>query len=185
MRLLNRPLAFILAAALAVAAIIVIIEVIAFEVRHGSLVLQWTTWYHWAKRTHWDQLVVQVWSAILMVIGLLILAIELKPRITRLPQRSGQAATDAAVTRAGLVGTLRAAATNVDGVSVAAVTVRRRRADRPATSLSRSPPPTAPPSCSPPLSSARWPGKSAPTTAWTTPGAASPATAPPPRSFSR
>ena len=44
MRLLNRPLAFILAAALAVAAIIVIIEVTAFRVKSGPL-LHRTTWY--------------------------------------------------------------------------------------------------------------------------------------------
>ena len=129
MRLLNRPLAFILAAALAVAAIIVILEVIAFYVHHSPLVLHWTTWSHWAKRTHWDQLVIQVWSAILMLAGLLIVAIELKPRrVTRLSLRSDQAATDAAVTRGGLAGTLRAAATRVDGVSAAAVVIRRRRA---------------------------------------------------------
>ena len=54
---------------------------------------------------------------------------ELKPRrVTRLPLRSGDEATDAAVTRRGLAGTLRAAATGVDGISSAAVKVRRRRA---------------------------------------------------------
>ena len=43
MRLVNRPLAFILAAALAVAAIIIIIEVIAVAVHHGPLLVHWTT----------------------------------------------------------------------------------------------------------------------------------------------
>ena len=61
MRLLNRPLAFILAAALAVASIIVIIEVVAFHVNASPLVLHWTTWDRWARKTHWDALVVQVW----------------------------------------------------------------------------------------------------------------------------
>ena len=89
MRLLNRPLAFILAAALAVASIIVMIEVTAFHFNSGPLLLHWTTWYHWAGKTHWDQLVVQVWSAILIVVGALILAIELKPRrVTRLRLRA-------------------------------------------------------------------------------------------------
>ena len=129
MRLVNRPLALILAAALAVAAIIVIIEVIGFAVHHGPVVLHWTTWYRWAGKTRWDQLVIRVWSAILIVIGAAILAAELKPRrVTRLPLRSENDATDAAVTRRGLAGTLRAAATGVDGISAAAVTVRRRRA---------------------------------------------------------
>jgi Family of unknown function (DUF6286) len=138
MRLLNRPLAFILAAALVVASVIVIIEVIAFHIKSGPLVLHWTTWYHWAAKTHWDALVVRVWSAILIVIGALILVLELKPRrVTRLPLRSSHDATDAAVTRGGLAGTLRAATTTVDGISGAAVKVRRRRARVTAVSAAR------------------------------------------------
>jgi hypothetical protein len=138
MRLVNRPLAFILAAALAVAAVIVIIEVIAVATHHGPLVLPWTTWYQWAHRTRWDQLVIQVWSAILIAIGAVILAIELKPpRVTRLSLRSRHDATDAAVTRRGLAKALRAAATGIDGISAAAVTVGRRRARVTATAAAR------------------------------------------------
>jgi hypothetical protein len=144
MRLVNRPLAFILAAALAVAAVIVIIEVITAAVHHGPLLLHWTTWYRWASKTRWDQLVIQVWSAVLIVIGAAILAVELKPRrVTRLPLRSAHDATDAAVTRGGLAGTLRAAATGVDGISSAAVVVRRRRARVTATSAARGRPAAA------------------------------------------
>jgi uncharacterized protein DUF6286 len=138
MRLLNRPLAFILAAALVVASVIVIIEVIAFHIKSGPLVLHWTTWYHWAAKTHWDALVVRVWAAILIVIGVLILVLELKPRrVTRLPLHSSHDATAAAVTRGGLAGTLRAATTGVDGISGAAVKVRRRRARVTAVSAAR------------------------------------------------
>jgi hypothetical protein len=129
MRVLNRPLAFILAAALTVASIIVIIEVIAAAGHHGPVVLHWTTWYRWAESTRWDARVVKVWSAILIVVGALILALELKPpRITRLRLHAGHQATDAALTRSGLAGTLRAAATSIDGITGAAVTVRRGRA---------------------------------------------------------
>ena len=53
MRLLDRPLAFILAVAVTVACVIVIIEVIAFHMKSGPLVVPWTTWYHWARRTRW------------------------------------------------------------------------------------------------------------------------------------
>lgn len=129
MRLLNRPLAFLLAVALAAASIIVIIEVITFAAHASPVVVHWPTWYQWAKKTRWDALVVRVWSAILIAIGVLILALELKPRrVTRLPLRSSDQATDAAVTRRGLAGTLRAAATSIDGITSATVTVRRRRA---------------------------------------------------------
>lgn len=144
MRLLNRPLAFILAAALAVASIVVIVEVVAFHVNAGPLVLHWTTWDRWAQKTRWDALVVQVWSAVLIVAGGLILALELKPRrVTRLPLRSAHDATDAAVTRGGLAGTLRAAATGVDGIASAAVVVRRRRARVTAVSAARGRPAAA------------------------------------------
>jgi len=143
MRLVNRPLAVILAAALAVAAIIVIVEVFAVAAHHGPLVLHWTTWYRWAGQTRWDQLVIRLWSAILIVIGVVILVLELKPRrVTRLALRSGHDATDAAVTRGGLAGTLRAAATGVDGVSAAAAVVRRRRARVTATAAARGRPAT-------------------------------------------
>ena len=129
MRLLNRPLALVLAVALAGAGIILITEVIAFAVHSSPLLVHWTTWYHWAGRTRWNAPVIRVWSAILIVVGALVLGIELKPRrVTRLRLRSTHDATDAALTRGGLAGTLRAAATGVDGIAGAAVTIRRRRA---------------------------------------------------------
>ena len=72
---------------------------------------------------------IQVWSAILIAIGVILLAVELKPRrVTRLPLRSDDDATQSALTRRGLARTLRAAATGIDGITSAVVTVRRRRA---------------------------------------------------------
>jgi len=129
MRLINRPLAFILAAAVLAAAVVIIAEVIGFAFDRSPLLVHWTTWLHWTRRTRWDATVVRVWSAILIVIGALILIAELKPsRVTRLGLRSEDDATDAAVTRRGLAGTLRAAAIGVDGISSATVKVRRGRA---------------------------------------------------------
>jgi uncharacterized protein DUF6286 len=128
MRLLNRPLAFILAVALAAASVILIVEVIEFAMGSGPAIVHWTTWYHWAHTTKWNAQVIRVWSAILIVIGVFLLALELKPRrVTRLHLRSDNEATDAALTRSGLAGTLRTAATGIDGISGADVTVRRRR----------------------------------------------------------
>jgi hypothetical protein len=138
MRLLNRPLAFILAVALAAASVILIVEVIEFAVHSRPAVVHWTTWYHWANGTKWNAQVIRVWSAVLIVIGVLLLALELKPRrITRWRLHSDDQATDAAVTRSGLAGTLRAAATGIDGISSADVTVRRRRAKIAAKSAAR------------------------------------------------
>jgi Family of unknown function (DUF6286) len=138
MRLLNRPLAFILATALMAGCVIIIGEVVGFAVHRSPLLVHWTTWYHWAQRTRWDAGVVRVWSAILIVIGTLILALELKPpRPARLPLHSGHEATEAAVTRRGLARMLRAAAVRVEGISSATVRVRRRRASITATSAAR------------------------------------------------
>jgi hypothetical protein len=79
-----------------------------------------------------------VWSVILIIAGAIVLAFELKPRrVTRLKLRSDEKATDAAMTRKGLAGTLRAAALDIDGISKAAVTVRRRRARVAATAAAR------------------------------------------------
>ena len=116
----------------------VIAEVIGFAVHRSPLLVHWSSWYHWARKTGWDALVIRVWSAILIVIGVLLLALELKPRrATRLPLRSADDATDAAVTRRSLAGMLRAAATGVDGISSATVKVRRRRARITAASAAR------------------------------------------------
>ncbi|MGI8760219.1 MAG: DUF6286 domain-containing protein [Jatrophihabitantaceae bacterium] len=128
MRLLNRPLAFVLALALTATGVIVIIEVIAFAVHARPVVVPWTTWYRWAERTHWKAGVVRFWSVVLIVVGAVVLLIELKPRrVRRLGVRSDNADTDAAMTRGGLAGALRASVTDVDGISRATVSVKRHR----------------------------------------------------------
>jgi hypothetical protein len=138
MRVANRPLGFILAVALLAGCVVLIAEVIGVAVHHSPLLVHWSTWYRWARKTRWDATVIRVWSAILIVIGALFLALELKPpRVTRLPMRSGDDATDAAVTPRGLAGLLRAAATGVDGIASATVKVRRGRAKVTATSAAR------------------------------------------------
>jgi hypothetical protein len=138
MRIANRPLAFILAAALLAVCVVLIAEVIGFAAHHSPLLVHWTTWYRWARSTRWDATVIRVWAAVLLVIGLVILVLELKPpRASRLPVRSGNDATDAAVTPRGLAGMMRASAVGVDGINSATVRVRRRRARITATAAAR------------------------------------------------
>ena len=61
---------------------------------------------------------IKTWSIILIAVGLLLLIVELKrPKVRRLALQSDDEATDAAITRKGLTGTLRAAASDVDGGS--------------------------------------------------------------------
>ena len=128
MRLINRPLAFLLAAALAFAAVMVVIEVIAVAVHAEPVLLHWPTWYSWAERTRWNKTVVLVWSIALIVVGALLLLLELKPaRSTRVKLTSDESSTDAAMTRKGLAGAARGAAEDVDGISKAAVVTSGRK----------------------------------------------------------
>jgi hypothetical protein len=129
MRVANRPLAFILAAALLACSVVIIAEVIGLAVHHSPLLVHWTTWLGWARSTRWDAFVVRVWAAILMVFGLVLVGLEVKPsRVTRLPLGASGQSTDATVTRRGLARMLRTGATGVDGITGASVRVRRRRA---------------------------------------------------------
>jgi len=129
MRVANRPLAFILAAALLACSVVIIAEVIGFAVHHSPLLVHWTTWQDWARSTRWDAFVVRVWATVLMVVGLVLVVLEFKPRrVTRLPLTASDQATDATVTRRGLARMLRTEATGVDGITGATVRVRRRRA---------------------------------------------------------
>ena len=138
MRLINRPLALVLAAVLLAASVILIAEVITFAVHAGTVVVHWPAWYQWAVRTRWNDLVIKVWSVILIIVGALLLGFELKPRrVSRLGLCSAEETTNAAMTRSGLAGALRAAALDIDGISSAAVTIRRRRARVAATSAAR------------------------------------------------
>jgi hypothetical protein len=129
MRVANRPLAFILAAALLACSVVIIAEVIGFAVHHSPLLVHWTTWQDWARSTRWDAFVVRVWATVLMVVGLVLVVVEFKPRrVARLPLLAVGQATDATVTRRGLARMLRNEATGVDGITGATVRVRRRRA---------------------------------------------------------
>jgi hypothetical protein len=129
MRVANRPLAFILAAALLACSVVIIAEVIGCAVHHSPILVHWTTWQHWARSTRWDAFVVRVWATVLMIAGLVLVVLEFKPRrVTRLPLLAAGRATDATVTRRGLARMLRTEATGVDGITGATVQVRRRRA---------------------------------------------------------
>lgn len=128
MRIINRPLGFLLAAALLAASVIVVVEVIAAAVHSSYAIVDWHIWSRWAARTEWRRLVIRVWAVVLMLAGLLLLALQLKPRRTpRLRIASDDEATDAAITRRGLREAARTAATSVDGVSTASVAVSRRK----------------------------------------------------------
>lgn len=126
MRLPNRILAALLSAALIVAGLLTLVEVIAGLTGNQPVIAQWQRPYIWATQTTWSQGSVRVTCIIVALVGLALLVAELKPsKPKRFPVASED--TDAAYTRSGIAAAIRSAVTDVDGISGAAVTVKRRR----------------------------------------------------------
>ena len=80
MRLINRPLAFLLAAFLLVASVLLVVEVIGYAITAKPVLVHWTTWYHWAGKTKWKAGVIRFWAGVLMIVGLVLLVLERWPR---------------------------------------------------------------------------------------------------------
>jgi Family of unknown function (DUF6286) len=125
-RLVNRLLAALLALAIVVVGVLVVIEVIADRLNDRPAIVHWQHAYEWAHRTEWQSGSVRVTFIVAAVLGLILLLLELKPRRpSRMRIDSDQ--TDAAYTRRGVAASVHAAVTDVDGISRAAVRVRRHR----------------------------------------------------------
>lgn len=138
MRLLNRPLAFLLAAALLIASVVLVIEVVAYAVNAHPVIVHWNHWMTWADKTRWKAGVVRFWAVVLMVIGLVLLVLELKPRrARRIPVGAADDDVDAAITRRGLTSVVQNAALGVGGVRRAAVSAKKRKVTVSATSAVR------------------------------------------------
>ena len=141
MRHVNRVLAALLSLALIAASLLLIIEVTADRIIHHPAVVNWQPAYDWAKRTIWNAGSIRVTCAVLILLGLALLIIELKPpRVSRLAADAAQAAADgidAAYTRRGLAAAVRSAVTDVDGVRGASVRVRHRKISVAATTAAR------------------------------------------------
>ena len=139
MKIVNRSLALLLALAVIAAAVILIIEVIAYRAGAHTAVVDWHRIYDWAARTSWGAWPIRTAGPVLAVIGLALLIAQIRRRRPeRLAVASDSDATDAAITRRGVANSVRHAIDDLDGVSGARVEVRRRitvnartRADQP------------------------------------------------------
>lgn len=138
MRILNRFLAFILALAVFAVCIVVIVEVIGYAINGEHVIVDWMSWQRWAERTHFDSTVVKVLSIIFIVVGLILLVAELKPRrVARVNLESDEVATDAAITTKGIAVVARTATADVDGISTASASASPRRVAVTATAAER------------------------------------------------
>lgn len=144
MRLLNRLLALIVSLALIAGAVVVVVDVVAVRTGHQALAANWLAAYRWAGQVTWVSGEVRLICVLLAVVGLILLALQLKPRRpARLSTDSDNPATDAAYTRRGVKQAVRDAVTDVDGVDDAAVTVHRRRLRVRAKAIATEPAPAA------------------------------------------
>lgn len=126
MRFVNRLLAALLSLALIALGVLVVTEVIAQRLGRRPAVVDWPRLYDWAQRTPWQQGSVRVACVVLIALGLLLLAAELKRgKPNRLAVRSDT--TDTAYTRRGVAATVRSAVSDVDGINSASVSVSRRK----------------------------------------------------------
>ncbi|WP_197322172.1 DUF6286 domain-containing protein [Saccharomonospora sp. NB11] len=132
MRVFNRLLATLLCLALVAGGVLVIVEVIAELVGRGPAIWDWRAAQRWAESTSWQDVVVRIVCVALLVVGLVLLAAEVKrPRLRRLraahdPDTDARP-VDTAYTRRGVTAAVRAAVAEVDGVHTARVKVKRRR----------------------------------------------------------
>src|ERR1700712_1977878 len=100
MRLINRPLAFLLAVFLLVASVLLIVEVIGYAVTAKPVLVHWTTWHRWAGKTEWKAGVIRFWAVVLIIVGVVLLYLELNPhKVSRIRINSGDDNVDAAITR--------------------------------------------------------------------------------------
>jgi len=129
MRTLNRVLTLLVSVAVIVAAAVLVVEVVVAVLGLHPLLLDWRGAYRAGRTDAWDSTIVRVIAGAVALVGLLLLAAQLKPRrVRRLKVSSQDANTDAALTRAGVRSALRRAATDVDGINSAKVKLGRRTA---------------------------------------------------------
>jgi hypothetical protein len=126
-RLANRVLAALLILALACVGALLVIEVTADRLRHHTALVNWHPVYLWAARTSWVSGSIRVAAVILILLGLVLLAAELRPRRVARLAAAGAADMDTAYTRRGVAAAVRSAVTDVDGIRAASVRVNRRR----------------------------------------------------------
>lgn len=135
MRVVERVLSLLFALALIVGAVLFAVEVGWAVAGQRPLLVQWRSAYTNGRSHAWDTAPIRIAAVVLLVVGLLLLIAELKPRRpARLAMTSNTAGVDTAITRRGLRAALIRTAKQVDGISGASATVTRRKARVTATS---------------------------------------------------
>lgn len=135
MRILERFLSLVFALAVIAGSVVLALEVGWAVAGREPLLVQWRSAYDLGNDNQWDTAVARTVAAGLVLLGLVLLFIALKPRrAPRLKLTAGSPGVDAAITRRSLRNTLLTTATRVDGISGAKANVSKRKATVTATS---------------------------------------------------
>lgn len=127
MRIANSVLAVLLSLLLIAAAVIVPVEVVSALLDREPWVVPWQGFADSLRNSTWDAGPVRAALIVLGVLGLLLLAAQLKPRRpTELELRQLTEGVQAGTSRRSLQRSLTRASGDVDGVSQASVKAKRR-----------------------------------------------------------
>src|ERR1700712_2994367 len=128
MRAFNRILSVLLAVAIAVAGVLVVIEIIAATTDNDPVVVKWHGLVDDLATNEWKTAGPRVAAIVLILVGLLLLLVALrrgKPATVALTTSASD--VDMTTTRRSLQRSLATGATDVDGISDAKVKVKRRK----------------------------------------------------------
>src|SRR6195952_982663 len=128
MRAFNRILSVLLAVAIAVAGVLVVIEIIAATTDNDPVVVKWHGLVDDLATNEWKTAGPRVAAIVLILVGLLLLLVALrrgKPATIGLTTEAPS--VDMTTTRRSLQRSLATTATSVDGITDASVKVKRRK----------------------------------------------------------
>ncbi len=129
MRLTNRIVAALLAAVLAAAGVIAIVEMVNAAMDNGYAVVNWRSAVNIMARNTWSDTGPTVLAVVLIIVGVVLLTLGIRRGPAEwLPLRPISIGTRSFVSRSGLSRSLGSAVTEVDGVSRAKVRLRQRTA---------------------------------------------------------
>lgn len=128
MRAFNRILSLVLAAAIAVAGVLAVIEIIAANTDNDPVVVKWRGLVDKLTSNEWKTAGPRVAAIVLILVGLLLLFFALRRgKPSTVPLTTNASSTDMVTTRKSLQRSLSHLATSVDGVADAKATVKRRK----------------------------------------------------------
>ncbi|WP_131745297.1 DUF6286 domain-containing protein [Frankia sp. Cppng1_Ct_nod] len=129
MRVTNRIVAALLAAAIAAVGVIAIVEMVNAALDESYSIIDWPSAVGAMTRNAWSDTGPTVLGAVLSAVGVVLLLLGLRRgRVSWFVVRPSSAGTATFASRSGISRSLRDAATDVDGVTHATVRVRRRTA---------------------------------------------------------